>query len=133
MLDLRALEPLLAERRPGVRALRAALAAYDAPTRSELERRFLELCRDHGVPRPLVNTMLGHYEVDFLWPGERLTVETDGLRWHGTRAAVERDHERDAEPALAGYRTRRFHWRQVTQRPRQVARLVLRLLAERRP
>ena len=133
LLDLGALEPLLATTRPGVRALRATLELYDdAPTRSELERRFLELCRDHDVPRPEVNVWLEGYEVDFLWRSERLIVETDGLEWHGTHAARERDLERDAALALAGFQTQRFTWRLTTQQPSKVARLVLQLLAARR-
>ena len=134
LLDMTTLRPLLGEPRPGVRALRDALAVYDdAPTRSELERRFLCLCMEHSIPRPLVNTWLEEYEVDFLWPAQRLIVETDGLWAHGTRAAVERDHERDATLALAGYHTQRFTWRLITDKPAKVTRVVLRLLAERSP
>lgn len=135
LLDLKALQPLLAEVRPGVRALREALAAYDdAPTESELERRFLELCTAYDIPRPHVNQwLLGRFQVDFLWPEHRLIVETDGMAWHGTSAARKRDHKRDAELALAGFYTQRFDWEQVTQTPAKTAELVLQLLAERDP
>jgi hypothetical protein len=66
--------------RPGTPALRRAIAGWTDPgaTRSELERRFLRLCRRHGLPRPSVNATVLGYEVDFLWADQRLIVETDG-------------------------------------------------------
>jgi hypothetical protein len=36
-------------------------------TRSELERRFVRLCRRHLLPRPEVNVRIGEFVVDFLW------------------------------------------------------------------
>jgi hypothetical protein len=35
-------------------------------TRSELERRFLTICRRHRLPKPMVNSRVGGYTVDFL-------------------------------------------------------------------
>ncbi len=67
------------------------------PTRSEIERRFLKLVRGAGLPRPLVNATLGPYEIDFLWPAERVAAETDGWTYHGHRDAFERDRARDRE------------------------------------
>ena len=94
LLDLERLPPRLAE-----------LAGTIEPSlRSPLEARFLALCRNHGLPRPAVNTT--GYEVDFCWPAERLIVEVDGRRHHGTRAAFERDRERDAVLTAAIARSR---------------------------
>src|SRR5918997_845301 len=59
--------------------LRAALmTGVAAPTRSALERRFLAVIRDAGLPRPAVNAVVEGYMVDFAWPAERVIVETDG-------------------------------------------------------
>jgi hypothetical protein len=133
VFDLRELERLMG-RRPGAAALRAAVAAWDgAPVRSELERRFLELCDRHGLPRPLVNTLVAGLEVDFAWREPRLVVETDGLAHHGTRASAERDRRRDAVLAIAGWRVQRFTWRQVTDEPAAVAAVVRRLLGDAAP
>ena len=101
----------------GVGALRRILAGLREPpfTRSELERRFAELCRDHGIAPPSFNASVLGYEVDALWEAERLIVELDGYAHHGTRAAFERDRRRDAALARAGYRVLRFTWAQVTE------------------
>jgi very-short-patch-repair endonuclease len=97
-------------------------------TRSELERRFLALCRRHRLPPPEVNPRVGLFTVDFLWPKRRMIVEVDGYRAHGTRAAFESDRARDVELRLLGYEVVRFTWRQLTDRPREVAGALLSLL-----
>ena len=113
-------------------ALRKALAAYTpepAFTRSELERRFLALCRTVGLPKPQTNAFTDTCEVDFTWPDRRLMVEADSLRHHGTRAAFERDRRRDQQLAADGWRVVRFTWRQVDEEPAQVAATLRALLA----
>jgi hypothetical protein len=52
-------------------------------TRSELETKFLALCRRHRLPTREVNARLGPYTVDFLWGRQRLVVEVDTDRTHG--------------------------------------------------
>jgi very-short-patch-repair endonuclease len=82
-------------------------------TRSDLEDAFLALCRTHALPEPAVNRRVEGLEVDFSWPPQRLIAELDGFRYHGTRAAFERDRARDAALAAAGWRVLRFTDRQV--------------------
>jgi very-short-patch-repair endonuclease len=96
-----------------------ALAEPDR-TRSELERRFRRLCRDHGLPPPAVNATVARMEVDFLWPDARVVAETDGWAFHRTRTAFEHDRERDQALARAGHRVLRFTHRQVVERPAEV-------------
>jgi very-short-patch-repair endonuclease len=106
-------------------ALKAVLSNYrPAPTRSELERRFLRLCDDHGVERPETNTRIEDIEVDFVWRDRRLIVEVDGYAYHRSPAAFELDRERDVRLGAVGWRVLRFTWRQVTQRPAWVAGAV---------
>jgi len=93
-------------------------------TRSDLEERFLALCRRHGLPKPLVNTWLEAKEVDFLFPRHRLIVETDSWTHHRSRAAFEDDRVRDALMARAGYRTLRFTYRQIQDDAASVAQAV---------
>lgn len=77
-------------------------------TRSELERRFLRVVQEAGLPRPLTNHQVEGFEVDAVWLQQRLVVELDGWEFHRTRAAFERDRERDAVLMLAGWRTMRI-------------------------
>jgi very-short-patch-repair endonuclease len=96
--------------RPGLR-MRRTLAAYEAGatnTRSDLEKAFLTLCEHYGLPRPRVNVPLCDMTVDFVFVDRRVAVETDSWRWHRGRAAFERDRDRDALLAAAGYTTLRF-------------------------
>jgi very-short-patch-repair endonuclease/predicted transcriptional regulator of viral defense system len=117
--------------RAGAGALRRVLETHrigTTLTRSELEERFLALCRRHRLPGPGVNVPLLDYVVDFLWPEARLIVEVDGRATHGTRRAFQADRDRDSRLAVAGYRVLRFTWWDVTRRPAVVADRVRRLL-----
>ena len=121
-----------AGRRRGATKLQAVLKTY-APepgfTRSELEKRFLALCRTAGLPRPRTNNVTDGEEIDFTWPDRRLMVEADSHRHHGTRAAFERDRRRDQRLTAAGWRVVRFTWRQVDEEPEQVAATLRSLIA----
>jgi Transcriptional regulator, AbiEi antitoxin/Protein of unknown function (DUF559) len=98
------------------RALRQAeLAGHRVPhlgvvkrTRSDLELLFLALCEAHGLPRPEVNVRVGPYLVDFLWPAERVAVETDSWEYHHGSVAFEEDHERDLALGARGLTVRRY-------------------------
>jgi very-short-patch-repair endonuclease len=82
-------------------------------TRSELETRFLRLCRRHRIPQPDVNVRVGSFVVDFLWPSHCLVAELDGYRAHGGRLAFEADRARDLELATLGFRVVRITWRRL--------------------
>lgn len=134
VFDLAAVADVMARagNRRGLSVLREALAVYapePAFTRSELERRFLALCRAAGVPMPRTNNVTNGYEIDFTWPDRRLMVEVDSMRHHGTRAAFERDRRRDQQLAAAGWRVVRFTWRQVIETPDEVVATLQALLA----
>jgi very-short-patch-repair endonuclease len=104
-------------RHGGVRALRDAARPEPARTRSEAERRLLELIRAARLPEPRTNARAGGYEVDLLWPEAGLVVEVDGYAFHSTRSAFERDRRRDADLHAAGYVVLRVTWRQVVDEP----------------
>lgn len=93
------------------------MIAVTGGSRSEAERRLRSLARRGGLPHPQVNTRIGAFEVDFLWPEERVIVEVDGYDFHASKAAFERDHRRDATLQGLGFRILRFTWRQLTQEP----------------
>jgi very-short-patch-repair endonuclease len=90
-------------------------------TRSELEAKFLHLCRQHGLPAPEVNVKVGPLTVDFLWRDRRVVVETDGYRAHRGHQAFEDDRDRDLRLRALGYEVVRLSYRQVSEEPRRVA------------
>jgi very-short-patch-repair endonuclease len=89
-------------------------------TRSELEFRFLALCRRHQLPVPDVNVRVDSLIVDFVWSEERLIVETDGYRYHRGRIAFEKDRSRDLTLRNLGYDVIRLTYRQITNQPEEV-------------
>ena len=95
-------------------------------TRSELERIFLRLCRRHKLPPPRVNEAVGPHVVDFLWPRQKLVVETDGYRFHRGRAAFERDRNRDMRLKTLGFEVMRLSYKQIVEDEKNVA-LALRV------
>jgi hypothetical protein len=106
LFDLRAVEDLLARTvgHHGHKRLRRAIALYKPTsfTRSGLEKRFLELVIAAGLPQPHTNYVEHGFELDCYWPEYRFAVELDVFETHGTRAAFERDRERQEDLLLAG-------------------------------
>jgi predicted transcriptional regulator of viral defense system len=138
LLDVRQLQRLVDEhpRRPGTRAIRAALAAaadWRGITRSELEQRFRDVVANAGLPAPATNCSLdlglAFIEADAVWHDARLIVELDGYAYHRTAAAFERDRERDRAAVAAGWRVVRITWRQLAGDRRGVVRDLRRALS----
>ncbi|HEX5527108.1 MAG TPA: DUF559 domain-containing protein [Solirubrobacterales bacterium] len=110
---------------PGVGRLRAILDRRTFRlTKEELERRFLPLARDAGLPVPLTGQWVNEFEVDFYWPDLGLVVETDGLRFHRTPAEQARDRLRDQAHTAAGLTQLRFTHEQVRYEPEYVRRIL---------
>ena len=125
LFDLQEIEKLVRRHhgRRGLAAVRKVLGDIDEPpaTRSELERRFLDLCGEAGLPPPRVNTQVAGFEVDVAWPEARLVVELDGHEFHRTRAAFERDRARDAAALqVAGHHVLRVTDRRLRREPAAV-------------
>jgi very-short-patch-repair endonuclease len=102
---------------PGVKALKQATLTDPTLTRSEAERKLVDLIRKSGLPPPETNTRIAGHEVDAVWRARRLVVEVDGYAYHGTRAAFERDRRRDADLQAAGLRVLRITWRRLQDEP----------------
>jgi very-short-patch-repair endonuclease len=124
-LTLLDLDTLIAavERANGRQRLTALNEAIERHTpgqmvRDELEHRFLELVHAAGLPDPQTNvkvrTTRRTYEVDCLWPDQRVAVELDGRAAHARAAAFEEDRARDAALTAIGLRPLRFTWYRVT-------------------
>jgi uncharacterized protein DUF559/putative AbiEi antitoxin of type IV toxin-antitoxin system len=133
LFDLKALEGVM-RRNPGrrahrpLRALIPRLSETPQITRSVLERCFLHLCREAGIPMPTMNAWIAGYEVDALWAGRRLVVELDGFAFHRTRSAFERDRVKAEALQLAGFTVLRFTYRRLLDDPGGVIRTLRRFL-----
>ena len=103
-------------RRPnsrGAAKLRSVLRGDVHVTLSKLERRFLEVLREAGLPLPETNRPASGRRVDCRWPTQRLTVELDGYRYHSSRHAWEQDRLREREAHARGDDFRRYTYRDV--------------------
>jgi very-short-patch-repair endonuclease len=112
--------------RPGVGQLKRILDAQTfSRAANALERRFLAIVRDAGIPAPETQRHLGRNRVDFFWPALGFVVETDSLRHHRTAAEQAVDLGRDQTHARAGLRSVRFTHSQVFHRPDHVREVLL--------
>jgi hypothetical protein len=102
---------------PGAKRLVLVLTG-DAPvTLSKLERGFLRVLRDAGLPLPQTNRRTDGSYVDCRWPEHRLTVELDSFRYHNSRHAWEGDRRREREARARGDEHRRYTWTDVFDHP----------------
>jgi very-short-patch-repair endonuclease len=118
----------------GVRALRKAVgrqATGRAPTRSQLEDRFLGFARHHRLPTPLVNVKVAGHLVDAYFPRHKLVVELDGFEFHGDRASFETDRNRDADLLASGTATVRVTWERLRHAPDREADRLRRIMRSR--
>jgi very-short-patch-repair endonuclease len=118
----------------GLKPLRAAVADLkgSAPwTQSELERAFLALIRDAGLPEPSTNVIIEGELVDCFWPQANLVVEIDGYEFHKSRAEFEADRKRDAKLVLAGYRVIRVTQPRIEHEPEELLSDLTALLGSR--
>lgn len=134
LLELTALESVCgrAHGRRALRPIRRLIEEAHGPawTRSDLEDRFAAFCREYSLPPAETNVSVLDYEVDVLWPRERLVVEVDSWSFHRHREAFERDRARDAAMQAKGYRIIRVTHRRLERESATVA-AELRLLLNR--
>jgi very-short-patch-repair endonuclease len=104
-------------------------------SRSELERMFLHVCLQVGLPQPEVNVSLQvqgrTLKPDFLWRDQRLILEADSRRFHDTDIAFVDDRRREQRLQVGGWRVSRFAWEQVEFEPHGLAQTVQQLLTQR--
>lgn len=118
----------------GVRRLELALG--EAGGHTMLERRFLALMSNAGLPRASTQTAVlrpgdGRFvaRVDFCYPDHGVVVEVSGRLGHSTPTDRARDAQRRNELQDLGFRVYEFTWEDVTERPAFVVsqmRLALR-------
>ena len=122
-------------RRKGARALRAHLATECGPkiTRSEAERRAKLVMRKHGIEPDASDVPIGPYRVDFLFRPERLAVEVDGYRYHGTPTRFVNDRRRTTYLAARNLQVFPLTWSDLHEGASiAMARLAATLTARRK-
>ena len=118
--------PRLLEAIEGVEAIRGG--------HSFLERRFLRLLSDAGLPLPETQPVLARaggrlVRVDFRFSGTPVVVEVLGYRYHRSTKQMSRDAERMNALLAEGLRPYQFTYEQVVHSPGDVLREVRRALA----
>ena len=125
--------PIVLERRLGELRGRGRWGArrldrllIDSGGESVLERRFLRLLRDAGLPRPetqVVQRRDGRHvgRVDFLFRDHGLVVEVSGGMGHSTPTERGRDAQRRNELQDIGLTVYEYTWTHVTERSAWVA------------
>jgi hypothetical protein len=125
MLDLdRVLASTGRRGKPGTAIIREVMADLGldyAPTASELEDLFLEVCDAYGISRPDEQIDLGTTDrwvgrVDFIWRGARVIVEVDG-RQHAAPLDRRADRARDGDLGGVGWTIIRVTRWQLTHEP----------------
>jgi very-short-patch-repair endonuclease len=124
-----AIDPL--PRRPGLAPLRKLLDRRTFAD-SGLERRFLPLARQVGLPAPETQVRVNGFRVDFYWPDLGLVVESDGWRYHRTPSQQANDHRRDQVHAAAGLTPLRFGEEQIRYEPELVRQTLAAVVARLR-
>lgn len=108
----------------GVRLLDQLLV--DTGGHTMLERRFLELVREAGLPRPTPQVIFrrdrrAFARVDFRFEPYRLVIEVSGRKGHSSPAERARDAQRRNELQDAGQQVFEYTWEDVTARSSMVA------------
>jgi very-short-patch-repair endonuclease len=110
---------------PGVARLREILDRRTFRyTRTELERVFIPLAREAGLPLPRTSVYVTGHEVDFHFDELGLVAETDGLTYHRTPAQQAKDRVRDQDHSAAGLTQLRFTHAQIKYEPERVVRIL---------
>lgn len=118
--------------RSGVRVFEQILEqrANGMATESWLEREFLRLLRDAGIPLPRCQTRIerdGAFvgRVDFSYEPAQVVIEVSGHAHHSTREQTAADARRRNQLQLAGYQVLEFTFDDVVRRPETVVAQVL--------
>jgi Protein of unknown function (DUF559) len=118
---------------PGVRQARRVVEFADERAESPLESAARVVFDRCGLDPPelqaTVFTARDAFRVDFLWRGQRLVAEADGLLKYADRGDVVKELERDRLLRDAGYKVAHFTWAELFGTPEEVAARIRRAAA----
>ena len=104
------------KRRPnakGAATLRMIASGGIKVSLSVLEREFLKVLKQLGLPLPDTNVKVGKYRVDCRWVDLNVTIELVSYRFHNSKYAWDQDHDREREARRRGDEWRRFTYDDV--------------------
>lgn len=105
--------------------LRQLVDPDENPTRSPLEDILIPWLKRHRLPLPRLNAHINGYEVDALYPQEKVIVELDSWTYHQDHPTWISDRERDAHHLSCGYPTVRIPPDGVTDAKAHQLRTIL--------
>jgi very-short-patch-repair endonuclease len=122
--------------RYGVRLLDQLL--LDSGGETMLERRFLALVREAGLPRPVTQQRIRSHgrhvaRVDFLYATQSIVVEVSGRLGHSNPVDRGRDAQRRNELQDLGFAVYEYTWGDVVRRPHYVTTTLAERLRRRTP
>jgi hypothetical protein len=118
-------------RHPGASRVRPLIEIPTGPTRSTLEDMFPPFAARFDLPPYELNTRVAGYEVDVLFPEQRVIVELDGYEFHSAPQPFESDRERDAVMLAIDHVTLRITWKRFTKAAEKEASRLKGILATR--
>lgn len=133
------LEGLARQGKPGVTKLRKLLEPRlggQYASDSTLETRLLGLIEKGGLRPPHTQyrppwLRRVNGRVDLAYPDQRVVVEGDSQKWHGTPETFQLDRRRDNLAQLAGWIILRFTWEDITKKPSYVVATIREALSAR--
>jgi len=114
---------------PGIQRARRVVGFADPLAESVLESISRALFREHGLPPPELQVVVGYEDeivgrVDFLWRRYRTVAEADGALKYTEPARALAQLNRDARLREAGFEVVHFTWPEITKVPGQVVSAI---------
>ncbi|MBW3589646.1 MAG: DUF559 domain-containing protein [Actinobacteria bacterium] len=123
---------------PGIGVFKAAIdSRRDGGTpQSVMETRMLKLMRSGGLPEAQRQYSISHggeeiRRADFVYPAERIDIETDSRGFHSAQKPFEKDRRVDNQLSILGWCVLRFTWAEIINEPEKVISTIRAALAAR--
>ena len=126
----------LMKRTPGRRGAALLTATLDSHDGADTghdggELLLAALLRRSRLPRPEANVRRHGHELDFVYEDQKVVIECDSRRFHGTPSAVDRDRRKDAHLRSHNYEVLRYSYDQIADEPEAVLAEIAATLATR--
>jgi very-short-patch-repair endonuclease len=96
-----------------------------------LEREFLKVLKQLGLPLPDTNVKVGKYRVDCRWIDLKVTIELVSFKYHNSKYSWDKDHDREREARMRGDEWRQFTYDDVFKDQTYMLGELRKLLRER--